>query len=332
MTAGARPDSVKPDNPTASAIPEGALHLPTHRIDLRTNRPLSGIGLTLAAVCCFGVLDVTAKTVVTAVPLLMAIWVRYAIQALLSTAMLWPTYGRHLLRTANPRLQALRGAMLLLSSLFAFASLVFIPVGEFTAIVMITPLVITVIANRVLKEYVSPLQWVFVLGGFAGALTIIRPGGAGFHWGWLLPLAVVASNTWFQLLTSRLARTDNPSTTHFYTGWVGTGLATLTLPFVWTAVPDMTIWLRMLLMGSMGAVGHYCLTMAYTRAPAATLMPYLYGQIGAAMLLGFLVLHHVPDQWGMMGMAIIAACGAGGAWMSANKPRQTPGFPGATRP
>jgi drug/metabolite transporter (DMT)-like permease len=325
VKSGAQPDRVTPDSTKASAATSAAAQLAARTTDLRTNRPLSGIGLTLAAVCCFGVLDVTAKTVVTAVPLLMAIWVRYAIQALLSTAILWPTYGKRLLRTANPRLQALRGTMLLVSSLFAFASLVFIPVGEFTAIVMITPLVITVIAHRVLKEYVSPLQWVFVAGGFVGALLIIRPGGSGFHWGWLLPLAVVASNTWFQLLTSRLARSDNPSTTHFYTGWVGTGLATLALPFVWTAVPDTTVWLRMVLMGSMGAVGHYCLTMAYTRAPAATLMPYLYGQIGAAMLLGFLFLHHVPDEWALIGMAIIAACGAGGAWLSASRARQIPG-------
>lgn len=325
MKAGAPPDRVKQDNPKTISALTGATQRAAPTVDLRTHRPLSGIGLTLAAVCCFGVLDVTAKTVVTAVPLLMAIWVRYAVQALLSTAMLWPTYGRRLLRTANPRLQTLRGTLLLVSSLFAFASLVFIPVGEFTAIVMITPLVITVIAHRVLKEYVSPLQWVFVVGGFVGALLIIRPGGSGFHWGWLLPLAVVASNTWFQLLTSRLARTDNPSTTHFYTGWVGTGLATLTLPFVWTPVPDITVWLRMLLMGSMGAIGHYCLTMAYTRALPATLMPYLYGQIGAAMLLGFVFLHHVPDQWALIGMAIIATCGAGGAWLSASRARQTPG-------
>jgi hypothetical protein len=197
------------------------------------------------------------------------------------------------------------GTLLLVSGRFAFTSLVCIPVGEFTAIVMITPLVITVIANRVFKEYVAPLQWVFVLGGFAGALLIIHPGGASFHWGWLLPLAVVASNSWFQLLTSRFARADNPSTTHFCTGWVGTGLATLTLPFVLTAVPDMTAWLRMLLMGTMAAVGHHCLTMACTRAPAANLMPALYGQIGAA-------------------------CGAGGAWLSASKARPIPVTPKAT--
>jgi drug/metabolite transporter (DMT)-like permease len=41
-----------------------------------------------------------------------------------------------------------RGVLLLASSLLAFASLRYMPVGEFTAIVMITPLVITLLAAR----------------------------------------------------------------------------------------------------------------------------------------------------------------------------------------
>lgn len=296
---------------------------PQPRPDRRTDRPLSAIGLVLFAVCCFGVLDTTTKTVVSAVPLMMAVWVRYAIQAVLSTLLLFPAQGRALWRTQNPKLQLLRGALLLCSSLFAFTSLRFIPVGEFTAIVMITPLVITLIARFWLKEAVSALRWVFVSGGFVGAMLIIRPGGENFHWSWLLPLLVVAANTWFQLLTSALARTENPSTTHFYTGWVGTGLATLTLPFVWISIDDPTLWWRMLLMGCAGAIGHYCLTIAYTRAPAATLTPYFYGQIGSAMLLGWLVLHHVPDAWGMAGMALIALCGGASALLSVREQRSS---------
>jgi hypothetical protein len=42
-------------------------------------------------------------------------------------------------------------------------------------------------------------------------------------------------------------------------------------------------------MGLMGTVGHFMLILAYYRAPAATLTPYLYAQIGFAMLGGWLV-------------------------------------------
>ena len=286
---------------------------------------LAGIALVITAMACFATLDTTAKLISASVPLLMAIWFRYCFQAIVTTLAVVPRRGLAVLKTKHPKFQVLRGVLLLISSFFAFGSLKYLPVAEFTAIGSLVPLVITLLAARMLGEQVSRLRWVLVLGGFAGAMLIIRPGGANFIWPMLLPLGAVVSYSWFQLLTGRMVKTEDPVTMHLYTGWVGTGLATLPLPFVWTAVPDTTVWLRMVLMGSMGAVGHYCLTMAYTRAPAATLMPYLYGQIGAAMLLGFLFLHHVPDEWALIGMAIIAACGAGGAWLSASRARQITG-------
>jgi drug/metabolite transporter (DMT)-like permease len=56
----------------------------------------------------------------------------------------------------------------------------------------------------------------------------------------LLPLGLVICNAWFQILTSRLARTEDPLTMHFYTGWVGTLAASLALPFVWASLDSWT--------------------------------------------------------------------------------------------
>ena len=47
------------------------------------------------------------------------------------------------------------------------------------------------------------------------------------RWSALLPLGLVASNASFQVLTSRLVRTESPATMQFYTGWVGTVAASL---------------------------------------------------------------------------------------------------------
>lgn len=57
------------------------------------------------------------------------------------------------------------------------------------------------------------------------------------------------------------------------------------------------------------------------RAPASTLTPYLYAQIAFAMLGGWLVFSHVPDGWALMGMALIAVCGAAGAWITVRESR-----------
>jgi drug/metabolite transporter (DMT)-like permease len=284
--------------------------------------PLAGIALVLAACACFSALDTTTKFVSASVPLLMALWFRYAFQAVATAAVVLPARGLRVLRTRHLPFQVLRGVLLLITSLFAFASLKYMPVGEFTAIVMIAPLAVTLLAATILKEHVSPLRWLLVAGGFAGTLVIIRPGGASFTWASLLPLGLVVSNAWFQVLTSRLARTEDPVTMHLYTGAVGTLIASLALPFAWTTITSVSLWALLCLMGAAATIGHFMLILAFQRAPAATLTPYLYVQIAFAMLGGWLVFAHVPDGWSVIGMATIALCGAAGAWLTIRESRR----------
>jgi drug/metabolite transporter (DMT)-like permease len=284
---------------------------------------LAGIVLLVTAVACFAVLDTTTKAVTLSVPVLMALWVRYAFQAIATTLAVLPKRGWSLPPTAHPKFQTLRGVLLLCTSLFAFFSLKYMPVGEFTAIVMITPLVMTLLASFTLGERVSGLRWLLVAGGFTGTLIIIRPGGGdgGFNWAMLLPLGLVVSNAWFQILTSRLARTEHAMTTHFYTGWVGTLLASLALPFVWTSLDSWMLWAALGLMGCAATIGHFFMILAYGKAPVSTLTPFLYAQIGFAMLGGWLVFSHVPDGLSVLGMVMIAVCGAAGAWLAVRESR-----------
>ena len=281
----------------------------------------AGILLVVAAVACFAMLDTTTKYISFSVPALMALWFRYLFQAVATTVTVLPARGRTLLRTAHPKFQFLRGVLLVLSSLLAFFSVKYMPVGEFTAIVMIAPLVITLLAASVLREKVSLLRWLLVAGGFIGTVVIVRPGGAAFGWTMLLPLGLVVSNVWFQVLTSQLAKTEDPVTMHFYTGWVGTLLASLALPFAWTPLDSWSLWGWLALMGLLGTVGHFMLILAYMRASAATLTPFLYTQIGFAMLGGWMVFSHVPDHWSMIGIALIVVCGAAGAWLTRRESR-----------
>ena len=34
------------------------------------------------------------------------------------------------------------------------------------------------------------------------------------------------------------------------------------------------------------------------------------------MLGGYLIFAHVPDQWALIGIAMVGACGAAGAWLT----------------
>ncbi len=283
---------------------------------------LLGISLLLVAMACFAILDTTTKRVTTVVPVLMAIWARYFFQAILTTAAVLPLKGLTVLHTQNPRQHLVRGVLLVAVTALAFLSLKFMPVAEFTAIVMIVPLMVTLLASRMLGEHVSWPRMALVCGGFVGTLIILRPGTAVFGWLLLIPMALVIVNTAFQLLTSKMARTEDAMTTQFYTTWVGVALSSLTLYWCWVPISDTQVLLELVLMGVSASVGHFLLIMAFERSSAGALMPYVYSQIGFAMLGGWWVFDHVPDPVSMLGIGLIAACGIAGAWLTVVELRQ----------
>jgi drug/metabolite transporter (DMT)-like permease len=289
-------------------------------------RAFIGVFLLLASLACFAVLDTSAKLVTVQVPLLMAIWARYLVQAVASTLIVLPLRKAALLRTEAPRMHVVRGLLLVVVTALAFLSLKFLPVGEFTAIVMTTPLLVTLLAGRLLGERVSPLRLVLVAGGFAGTLLIVRPGSNALGWAMLLPLGLVIANAAFQLLTSKMARTEDAMTTQFYTSWIGTALATLPLLWFWSPVTSIDLWLGLLIMGLSGALGHFLFILAFERSPAATLMPYMYAQIGFAMVGGWMMFDHVPDHLSLAGMVVIAGCGVAGGALTLKEARMRQTF------
>lgn len=277
-------------------------------------RPGLGILLAILATLCFALLDTGSQYAGRlAVPVLMAIWLRFAIQTLMTTALLWPQYRGRLFQTQAPRAQLLRGLLMIGSFGFSFLSLMFIPVGEFTAIMMLIPLAVTLLANLLLRERVGPLGWLLVAGGFSGALIVIRPHGSDFHLGMLLPLLSVLVNALLQVLTSRMVRTEDPGVTHFYTGLIGLACTSLVVPLGWQWLSDWRQWAAIALMGLFGSIGHYLLIKAFQQTPASRIAPYLYAQIGFATLAGWAAFGHAPDALALLGIGVIALCGLASA-------------------
>jgi len=286
------------------------------------DRPGLGIAMVLLAVLGFSLLDGAVKFLGAVVPLLIVVWVRYAVQAGVMAGWLAATGGRANFRVAHPRFQVLRGALLLLSSVLAYLGLQAMPVAEFTAITLLAPVMVTLLSPLLLRERVTALRWVLVLVAFAGALIVIRPGSGLFGPAALYPLALAASGAFFQILTRRMASLEPPLTTHFCTGLVGMLLLTLVLPLSPTplapVVAELTAlhWLLMLLAGLLGTVAHLAFIRAVSVAPMAVLMPFTYAQIAFAAVLGALLFAHLPDGWAILGMGIIAVSGAVSVWVN----------------
>lgn len=276
-------------------------------------------------VACFATMDTLIKFTGAFVPVLCILWVRYAFQA--AAMAVWLGISRRRpggagFRAAQPRFQAVRGALLLATSAMSFFGVQHLPVAEFTAINMLTPVGVTLLAAWFLHEPVSRLRWILVCGGFAGALIVIRPGSGLYGWAVAFPLAGAFSYAAFQVLTSKLSALENPLTTHFHTGL--TGVVILTPIVALSAVNPAALWaatapqhLALLgLIGLLGTTGHLFLIIALGLAPTSTLMPFVYLQIAVAAAVGWLMFGHVPDAWAWAGMAVVAACGAASAWLN----------------
>lgn len=278
-----------------------------------------GVLLIVLATLCFALLDTCTKYATRLVPVLMLLWFRYLFQAVATFGLRLPVQGLSLLRTAHPRFQLLRGVLLLITSACAFYGLQYLPVGEFTAMVMLAPLASTALAARMLKNKVSSRRWLLMAGGLLGVVLVVRPGGQVFSWALLFPVLLVSAYAWFQVLTSQLSGVDNPYTTHFYTGLVGTLVMTPVAVFNWSTSALLTYWPWFMLVGFFGTFGHLMLIRAYMRASAPVLTPYQYGQIAFATLLGWLAFDHVPDIWAWLGIAVIAASGVANAMLSVHE-------------
>jgi drug/metabolite transporter (DMT)-like permease len=283
-----------------------------------------GILLIVLTTLAFASLDTATKHATTLAPVLMLLWFRYLFQAVVTFGLRFPVQGKELLTTPNPRFQALRGLLLLVTSCCSFFGLQYLPVGEFTAMIMLSPLVATALAGWTLKTRVSARRWVLMATGFSGVLLVVRPGGQVFSWALLFPVLLVGTYASFQVLTSRLSGEENPYTTHFYTGLVGAVIMTPIAAAVWNTSALVNFWPWFVLIGFLGTFGHLMLIRAYMRASAVVLAPYLYTQIAFATLFGWLVFSHVPDAWAWLGIAVIAASGVANAMLSAHEMAKVP--------
>ena len=66
----------------------------------------------------------------------------------------------------------------------------------------------------------------------------------------------------------------------------------------------------------MRGLGQYLMILAFSKAPASTVSPYLYTSIAFATLAGWFVFGQIPDALASLGMLVIAVCGLGAGWLS----------------
>jgi drug/metabolite transporter (DMT)-like permease len=276
--------------------------------DSARNR-LTGIGLVSLAYVTFSLLDGSAKWLVSTMPVIMVVWLRFAIHVVVAGALLFPLRGMSLVRTSHLRWHLIRGLMFMAMTGINFWALQYLQLTITSSIFFTVPLIIAILGAPLLGEKLDAGRWIAIAVGFAGVLVIVRPGSADFHPAMLASLLNAVLYAIFMMMTRRLAAYDSPETIQYLPAIVATiGLAPFAIA-AWEMPDTLLEWTVACLMGVLGATGHYMLAMAHRYAPSTVIAPFLYQQVFYMALFGYLVFGDVPGPAVWIGAVIVIASG-----------------------
>ena len=200
-------------------------------------------------------------------------------------------------KTNRTALVVLRGASLALATFFAGLALQRMPVGEAVSIFYLQGFGVMLAAGYFLKERISTIGWLAAITGFAGVVLIARPGGALDPTGVLLAFICAMVSVAYILLSRVLATTESTMAMLFHVAIAGVILFGIMLLFDWQNFTYTWVDAGLLLyMGACSLLAHFLLTTAYRFAPASLLAPFNYFHIAFAVLAGWLVYNHIPDN------------------------------------
>ena len=265
--------------------------------------------LTITTIGVFGIQDAVAKMLVQDYSPFQITMMRYwgfAAFALFLVARQAPL--RRALQTRAPKLQILRGVLLMADIWFFALALQTVPLGELQAIVIVYPLLVTLFAIPVLGEKVGVFRFAAVGAGFVGALVIVRPGGVPLDWGAGFALASAALYALYIVITRKVAAIDSAATSMTYAALVGLVMSAGVGVFFWQNMGWADLALVVVVMITTCA-GHGLMTIALTMAPASVLQPFNYFSLPWAIVLSIVVFGQWIDAISLLGAAIIVAAG-----------------------
>ena len=263
--------------------------------------------LMIAAIFCFSIMDATVKALAPNVGVLPALWARYAGQMLLVFVLVLPRL-KTVVRTKYPGLQFLRSLLLMSATACFFTGLSLIPLSDAAALMSTNPMLITLGAAMFLGEKLGIRRIAGIVAALIGALIIIRPGSDVFSAAALFPLGAAVCYSAYALLTRRVGADEDVWTSLFYTGFVGTVLLSILVPFQWQT-PSATDIGLMVIVAVAGTTGQLALIQAFSKGEAAMLAPYSYTGLAFAAFWGVIFFSEIPDFWTIIGSLVIAAAG-----------------------
>jgi len=284
----------------------------------RPRHTLKAISLMIACVAAFAGMDATIKVFSKDYPALEVASLR-GLASLPFLVVPLLLMGR--LRDLRPRrfsLHLLRG-VLMIGVICAFVySVRVLSLADAYSIFLAAPLIVTALSAPLLKERVAWRNWLVIVVGLIGVVTMLRPSASSLIT--LGALAALLSATFYALSAIALravTRTDTTSSVVFWTIAVMTVSTTLIALPAWAPVRPQH-WGLLAAMGIFGAIGQSLLTEAFRAAPPSIVAPFEYTALLWGIGIDWTFWGVLPSARVLLGGGIVIASGLYLIWHEGN--------------
>jgi len=218
---------------------------------------------------------------------------------------------------ANPWLQAARGFCVATASLCFFSAIYIMPLAEALAIGFLSPILVQIFAGIFLKERVSGRVYAVSLLALAGVAIILRPNLALLGWAALLPLVSAVFFAMLMVLNRVSAGRSSALAAQVFVAAASAPVLIFAsfaakmsgipaLDFDW---PSWDIVARCAVVAVTASTAHWLAYVGTAKAGAARVAPAIYVQMLVAVILGWVFFGDVPDEWTLLGAALIILAG-----------------------
>jgi len=269
---------------------------------------MKAIVFNLLAWFMLPVMDGFAKYLSSDLPVLQITWARYFFTVVFTLPVMFFFYNKQLVWTKKPKLQFVRGIILLCANICFFYSISVISLAKALTLAFIAPLIVTAFSSILLGEKVGVKRWTAVIIGFIGSLVVIRPGFVELNLASFAALGTGVMYGFYLIITRKLSTSDNSLLTLLLTGLVGAVIISCVVPFIWVK-PTFNQWSMMAGIGVFACIGHLFLILSLKYADASKLAPFSYFEIITNIIIGYFFFNNFPDNWTFLGLFIIVLSG-----------------------
>ena len=269
---------------------------------------MKAIIINLTAWMIVPIMDAFAKYLSWSLPVLQITWGRYFFTIVITFSFMLIFCRKHITWSQNPKLQLIRGLILLSANLLFFYSISVISLAKALTLAFIHPLIVTALSPIFLGEKVNIKRWMAVIIGFIGALIVIRPGILEVNLASLAALGCGFCYGFYLMITRKLSDTDNPLLTLLFTGVVGTIILSAVMPIVWVP-PTLKQWYMLASIGLVASVAHCFIIVSFRMSEASKLAPLGYSEIITNIIIGYYIFSDFPDTFTFIGLFVIMCSG-----------------------